>query len=177
MQTSCIHCGTPHVLKDVDIAAHPKVQFSCCKCGKATVVEIKRRADQTVVITPLPSFARASVTTSSLNLPPADEGLKLPAMKNVVLTIVSGPVKGTVHRLAKPRVVLGRDGADIPLSDREVSRHHCLLEVRDTYANLKDLDSTNGTFFDGERVRAAMLQNGAEFRIGESLIRISFEPK
>jgi pSer/pThr/pTyr-binding forkhead associated (FHA) protein len=42
---------------------------------------------------------------------------------------------------------------------------------------LKDLDSTNGTFFDGERVRAAMLQNGAEFRIGESLIRISFEPK
>jgi pSer/pThr/pTyr-binding forkhead associated (FHA) protein len=39
------------------------------------------------------------------------------------------------------------------------------------------MDSTNGTFYDEERVRAAMLQNGAEFRIGTSLIRVSFEPK
>jgi hypothetical protein len=177
MQASCIHCGTQHVLKDVDISAHPKVQFNCSKCGKATVVEMKRRPDQTAVITPLPSFARASATSSNLHLPPEDDGLKLPAMKNVVLTVVSGPVKGAVHKLGRARVVLGREGADIPLNDREISRHHCLLEVRETYANLKDLDSTNGTFFDGERVRAAMLQNGAEFRIGESLIRISFEPK
>ena len=47
--------------------------------------------------------------------------------------------------------------------------------MRENFANLKDLDSTNGTFLDEERVRAAMLQNGAEFRIGTSLIRISFQ--
>ena len=43
--------------------------------------------------------------------------------------------------------------------------------------NLKDLDSTNGTFFDEERVRAAVLQDRAEFRIGSSLIRLTFQPK
>ena len=63
------------------------------------------------------------------------------------------------------------------MSDPEISRHHCLPEVRDTYINLKDMDSTNGTFYEEERVRAAMLQDGAEFRIGGSLIRVSFQKK
>jgi len=153
------------------------VQFRCSKCGKTTVVEVKVRPDQTVVISPLPSFARASATSSNLKLPPIDEGIRLPPTANVVLLIVSGPEKGKVHKLTKPRVVLGRQGSDIPLNDAEISRYHCVLEVRETYINLKDMDSTNGTFYDEERVRAAMLQDGAEFRIGTSLIRVSFEPK
>jgi predicted Zn finger-like uncharacterized protein len=177
MQTACIHCGTEHLLKDADLGGHPKVQFRCSKCGKTTLVEIKRRPDSTMVISPLPSFARANATNSNLRLPPVDDGLKLPAAMNVVLAVVSGPAKGEVFRLTKPRVVLGRKGADIPLNDPEISRQHCLLEVRETYLNLKDMDSTNGTFFEEERVRAAMLQDGAEFRIGESLIRISFQAK
>jgi pSer/pThr/pTyr-binding forkhead associated (FHA) protein len=82
-----------------------------------------------------------------------------------------------VHHLKKARVILGREDAGVVLNDKEISRHHCLLEVRDNYANLKDLDSTNGTFFEEERVRAAMLQNGAEFRIGNSVIRFSLVPK
>ncbi len=53
----------------------------------------------------------------------------------------------------------------------------CWLEVRNMHIDLKDLDSTNGTFFDEERVRAAMLRDGTEFRIGGSLIRVNFQPK
>ncbi|MGB6498143.1 MAG: FHA domain-containing protein [Candidatus Acidiferrum sp.] len=94
-----------------------------------------------------------------------------------MLAITSGPANGEVFRLTQPRVVIGRTGADIPLNDPEISRHHCLLEVRDKFINLKDLDSTNGTFFDEERVRAAMLQDGSEFRIGESRIRVSLQKK
>src|SRR5207245_6614087 len=139
------------------------------------IVEIKRRVDSTVVMTPLPSFARANATSSNLNLPPPDPGLRLPAKKKVVLSIISGPSKGEVHTLTKPRIVVGRQGADIALNDPEVSRHHCLLEVRDTYINLKDMDSTNGTFYEEERVRAAMLQDGTEFRVGEGLLRVNFQ--
>lgn len=177
MQAACVHCGTEHKLKDADLSVHPKVQFRCSKCGKTTVVELKSRADSTMVITPLPSFARATPTTSNLRLPPVDDGLRLPASANVVLAVLSGPDKGTVHRLSKPRVVVGRQDSDVPINDPEISRHHCSLEVRETYINLKDLDSTNGTFFEEERVRAAMLQDGGEFRIGESLIRVSFQSK
>lgn len=175
MKTACIHCGAEHLLPDAEFGAHSKVQFKCSKCRKATIVEIKRRTDATIVMTPLPSFARGNATSSNLNLPPPDPGLQLPANRKVVLSILSGPSKGQSHTLWKPRVVVGRKGADVALSDPEISRHHCLLEVRDTYINLKDLDSTNGTFYQEERVRAAMLQDGAEFRIGGSLIRLNFQ--
>jgi pSer/pThr/pTyr-binding forkhead associated (FHA) protein len=130
-----------------------------------------------MVISPLPSFARSNASKSTLNLLEQDDGLKLPAAKSAMLTVVSGPSKGAVHNLKKPRVILGRDDAGIVLDDQEISRHHCLLEVRENYANLKDLDSTNGTFFEEERVRAAMLQDGAEFRIGTTVIRFSLVPK
>jgi pSer/pThr/pTyr-binding forkhead associated (FHA) protein len=128
-------------------------------------------------MSPLPSFARANASSSNLNLPPPDPGIRLPERAKVVLSILSGPSKGEKHTLNKPRVTLGRKGADIPLNDPEISRHHCLLEVRDMHINLKDLDSTNGTFLDEERARAAMLRDGTEFRIGGSLIRVNFQPK
>src|SRR5215510_2262871 len=177
MRTACLHCGTQHLIKDTDFGGYAKVQFKCSKCGKITIVEIKRRADATVVMSPLPSFARANASSSNLNLPPADPGIRLPANKKIVLSIVSGPSKGKSHTLAKPRIVVGRQGADVALNDPEISRSHYLLEVRDTYINLKDMDSTNGTFFDEERVRAAMLQDGTEFRIGGSLIRVNFQAR
>src|SRR5215470_6804235 len=120
----------------------------------------------------MPTLANAS--SSNLRLAPEDPGLKLPTKSNVVLTVVSGPGQGGTHTLAKPRVVLGRQGTDVALSDPEVSRHHCVLEVHDNRINLKDMDSTNGTFVNEERVRAAMLQDGSEFRTGTSLIRVNF---
>src|SRR6202521_439224 len=177
MQTACIHCGAEHLLKDGEFGGHSKVQFKCSKCGKTTIVEVKRRVDSTVVMSPLPSFARAEATSSNLHLQPADPGLCLPANANVVLQIMSGPSKGASHTLTKARTVIGRKGADIALEDPEISRHHCVVEVREGNVNLKDLDSTNGTFFEGERARAAVLQEGAVSRIGSSMIRVTLRPK
>lgn len=177
MQAKCESCGTEHKLQDADPKVHPKVQFRCSKCGDTTIVDLRNRPDATVVITPLPNFARADASTSNLKLPPADDGLILPANGVFVLAVTSGPASGEVFRLTKTRVVIGRKGSDIPLNDPEISRHHCLLEVRDKVVNLKDLDSTNGTFYEEERVRAAMLRDGAEFRIGESRIRVSLQKK
>jgi FHA domain len=177
MQTGCVHCGQQHVLNDDVLAKHAKVQFRCTKCGETTVVEVRKRTDETVVISPMPSFARADASTAQLKLPPADAGLRLPADVHVVLSVTGGPEKGLSLILAKPRVVIGRKGADFALNDPEISRYHCLIEVRERFINLKDLDSTNGTFLDEERVRAAVLQDGAEFRVGSSTIRFTFQPK
>src|SRR5258708_20341713 len=146
MQTACIHCGAEHLLKDTQFGGHTKVQFKCSKCGKTTIVEIKRRVDSTVVMSPLPSFARANATSSNVNLGPPDPGIRLPEKSKVVLTILSGPEKGESHTLSKARVVVGRKGADIPLKDPEISRHHCLLDLRDTYYNLMPIDPTTSPF-------------------------------
>ena len=177
MQAACTHCGTEHLLKDAQFGGHTKVQFKCSKCGKTTVVDTKRSVDSTVVMSPLPSFARTDSPGSNVNLALPDPGIRLPEKSKIILSILSGPSQGESLTLSKPRIVLGREGADIPLNDPEISRHHCLLEVRDMHIDLKDMDSTNGTFFDEERVRAAMLRDGTEFRIGGSLIRVNFQPK
>jgi predicted RNA-binding Zn-ribbon protein involved in translation (DUF1610 family) len=177
MQAGCIHCGQQHLLKDAIVAKHPKVSFRCTKCGLTTIVEVKRSVDQTVVISPMPSFARADASTQRLRLLPDDDSLCLPPDVDVVLTVESGPEHGKSFTLTKGRTVIGRKGADIALDDAEVSRHHCIVEARERFINLKDLDSTNGTFFEGERARAAVLQDGATFRIGSSLIRLIFRPK
>ncbi len=159
------------------MAKHPKVSFRCTKCGLTTIVEVKRSVDQTVVISPMPSFARADASTQRLRLLPDEQGLSLPSDVDVVLTVESGPESGKSFTLTKGRTVIGRKGADIALEDGEVSRHHCIVEARERFINLKDLDSTNGTFYEGERARAAVLQDGASFRIGSSLIRMTFRPK
>jgi pSer/pThr/pTyr-binding forkhead associated (FHA) protein len=177
MEAACSHCGAQHALKDAEVNKHPKVRFRCSKCGQSTVVETKRRPDQTMVISPLPSFARANASSSNFRLAPEDPSLKLPVNRKIVLTVASGPGQGSTHTIAKPRVILGRQGSDVALSDPEISRHHCVLEVRENYINLKDMDSTNGTFLDEERVRAAMLRDGSEFRVGTTIIRVSFLPK
>ena len=177
MQATCEHCGAHYVLRDQDLVGHTRVQFRCSKCNYATVVKITRRSDMTMVISPLPEFARAGGASSGASLPGQYEGLALPAASQIVLSVLTGPAKGLVYRLTKPRVILGRTGADVVLEDAEISRQHCAIEVKGTIIRLKDLDSTNGTFLEDERVRAAELQNGAEFRIGSSVIRVSLEPR
>jgi len=177
MQAGCIHCGQQHLLKDAVVAKHAKVSFRCTKCGLTTIVELKSSVDETAVISPMPSFARADASTQRLRLLPDEEGLCLPEDAEVMLTVESGPDSGKSFKLTKGRTVIGRKGADIALDDAEVSRHHCIVEARERSINLKDLDSTNGTFLEGERARAAVLQDGATFRIGSSLIRLTFRPK
>jgi hypothetical protein len=177
MQAGCIHCGQQHLLNDSVLAKHAKVQFRCTKCGKTTIVEVKRRVDETVVISPMPSFARADASTTRLNASAVDDNPDLPPGVEVTLEVTTGPDLGHSFALSKMRCVIGRKGADFALNDPEISRHHCSVEVREGFVNLKDLDSTNGTFLGAERVRAAVLEDGAEFRMGSSIIRLSFHSR
>lgn len=69
-----------------------------------------------------------------------------------------------------PRATVGRDAAcDVVLDDDSVSRKHAELfrDDRGQY-RIKDLDSANGTFIDGEKVSAAtLLPDGARIRFGD----------
>ena len=57
--------------------------------------------------------------------------------------------------------------ADIVLADSKVSRSHCMVELKDGQLFVADLNSTNGTFVDGERVAgAAILPVGATLTVG-----------
>ena len=79
--------------------------------------------------------------------------------------------------MEKPRIVLGRADADITINDKEISRWHCSIEINEDVIRLRDLESTNGTFFGDDRVRVAELKHLSEFRIGSTVILLRVTPK
>jgi pSer/pThr/pTyr-binding forkhead associated (FHA) protein len=58
---------------------------------------------------------------------------------------------------------------DAPL----VSRLHCQLSATADAIQVKDLDSTNGTFVNGKRVTSATLRAGDVLKVGRVDLRIS----
>ena len=63
---------------------------------------------------------------------------------------------------------LGRaSGADFGLDGALVSRVHCrLTALADGGLEVRDLDSTNGTFVNGKRVQTAQLASGDRLQVG-----------
>jgi pSer/pThr/pTyr-binding forkhead associated (FHA) protein len=72
----------------------------------------------------------------------------------------------------KEEVLIGReDGCDIQISSRTISREHCAIERTDDGLVLKDLDSSSGTFVDGDRIESIPLSSGMEARVGPAILR------
>ena len=98
---------------------------------------------------------------------------QLPAGKRLSLAVINGSDAGMVYRIEKPRITIGRSGADLTINDTEASRQHAAVEVRDTLIVLEDLNSTNGTLVDGEKITAPVdLTNQSEFQIGGTTIML-----
>src|SRR5262249_7275536 len=113
----------------------------------------------------------------------------------ITLTITEGPLKGeeyVVHDSA--RWVLGRSpDCDIALPTdlfhRDISRHHCAFEIDPPTVRVRDLNSLNGTYVNGEKIGQGTnppargesdhkrgtreLRDGDEVRVGETVIRVN----
>ena len=154
------------------------MQFRCAKCGANTIVETEKDSETTQVLSPVPGFAR-SAGAPRLSRGGSEDAidLRLPAGKSIALSVIAGPARGLVYPVQKPRVVMGRADADIVINDKEISRWHCSIEIKDDVIRLRDLESTNGTFLADERVRVAELKHLSEFRIGTSILLLSVTPK
>lgn len=99
---------------------------------------------------------------------------KRPAAVCAQLLIVDGPHAGMVHILGTAAATLGRDSAaDIHLaSDTGCSRVHCRITFSAPEFTLTDLDSSNGTWVNNQRLSGPVnLLDGDEFCIGASVIR------
>lgn len=88
----------------------------------------------------------------------------------------AGALKGQRLVIKTPVVNIGRaDYNDMVFPDESVSTTHAKLQRREGVWVLVDLDSTNGTFVDGERIKGeAPLAPGATVRFGD--VSVVFEP-
>jgi DNA-binding NtrC family response regulator len=91
----------------------------------------------------------------------------------IELAVVSGPDAGLRRSLPLQVVTIGTaPDNDLVLTDRTVSRHHAQLSTTSQGLLIRDLGSTNGTFYKAARVVEAYLQPGARCTLGETAIEI-----
>ena len=72
----------------------------------------------------------------------------------LVLEVIDGELRGMIFPIHEGQAItIGRDaGNTIRLRDRKLSRIHCQVEVLGGHCQLTDLNSTNGTIVNDERV-------------------------
>jgi DNA-binding NtrC family response regulator len=81
-----------------------------------------------------------------------------------------------VGDLARPQSSIGQQSKnDVVLSDQTVSRFHCEILLDDGASRVRDLESRNGTWVDGTRVAEAWLRDGAELRLGRTVLRVQLD--
>ena len=93
----------------------------------------------------------------------AQEVNVVPATIKVKLSVTSGPSEGLQRTFTNHQTcIVGRaEEAHLRLSKaRELSRFHCRIEINPPNIVVVDLQSTNGTKVNGQRVEVASLANG-----------------
>ena len=70
------------------------------------------------------------------------------------------------------KMIIGRHSTnDIPLPDRTVSKRHAVIGRVRGQAVVKDLDSRNGTFVNGQKLEKAILSCGDRLKAGSVMLR------
>ena len=94
------------------------------------------------------------------------------------LVFLSGELIAVPIPLEREEVIMGRAlEADVRVNDTQVSRQHAKItalrgELKQAAEYvLTDLDSRNGTFLNGRRIRRETLENGDKIAIGETILR------
>lgn len=113
---------------------------------------------------------------------PSLEGFGSYEKNRFLLTMLTGPSKGSVFRLNKEITKVGRsESADVSIGDLGLSRLHArFLRIgsgRDTRFLLEDCESRNGTFVAGERIDApTLVSDGTRLAFGRrSLARFTVQ--
>jgi hypothetical protein len=99
--------------------------------------------------------------------PPArPSGLELKVQAHLDL-VGAMPGEGRLP-LLDARTVVGRERADITIDDPALSSRHFEVEARGDEYFLRDLNSSNGTALNGDKIRAAQLASGDRIRAGRT---------
>jgi pSer/pThr/pTyr-binding forkhead associated (FHA) protein len=89
------------------------------------------------------------------------------------LVILNQGMTGRTFELNTERTTVGRveDNA-FQISDGSVSSHHAEIVLRGTEIVIRDLNSTNGTFINNEKITEMVLKPGQTLRLGQVEIKI-----
>ncbi len=103
--------------------------------------------------------------------PPRAKGTRGGASHKARIVIISGDDAGATYPI-KDIVSFGRAEANtVVLRDAKVSRQHAKILQKGEDFVLVDLNSSNGTYVNGERIEEHVLTNNDEFQIGDTTLQ------
>ena len=89
------------------------------------------------------------------------------------LVILNQGMTGRTFELNVERTTVGRvEDNTFQIADGSVSSHHAEIILRGTEIVIKDLNSTNGSFINNERITETVLQLGQTLRFGQVELKI-----
>ena len=93
------------------------------------------------------------------------------------IVVLTPEFKGRTYELATVLTTVGRlEDNSFQIPEQSVSSHHCEFMLRGNDIILKDLNSTNGTFINGEQIKAeTIVRPGQVIRLGQVEVRIEDE--
>jgi pSer/pThr/pTyr-binding forkhead associated (FHA) protein len=104
------------------------------------------------------------------------QGNKLAAQKKLGITFYVKNEDGreSIRHFAQPEIMLGRDtNCDLSIRDDALSAHHARVAFHHGQWWLEDMNSTNGTFLNRNKLNtAAVVITGDEFRCGNTMFSI-----
>ncbi|MCB0357471.1 MAG: FHA domain-containing protein, partial [Bdellovibrionales bacterium] len=75
-----------------------------------------------------------------------------------VLRFLNGPLAGQIINLKKGQNLIGRNPqCDIPIAHPGISKQHCTIKVSANEITIDDLNSSNGTFVNGLKIKSYKL--------------------
>jgi DNA-binding NtrC family response regulator len=92
------------------------------------------------------------------------------------LVVIDGPDRGRACRLGSGPATIGTDAAcDLALSDDRVSARHLSVEAVESRFVVRDLGSTNGSWYEGSRITEVTVPAGTTLLAGRTALRIEPE--
>src|SRR6058998_1582250 len=89
------------------------------------------------------------------------------------LVLLSAGMTGRTHELKVDKTTIGRvEDNTFQISEPSVSSHHCEVLLRGSDVVVRDLNSTNGTYINGEKVTESVLKPGQILRLGQIEMRL-----
>ncbi len=135
--------------------------------SQATISRPKklRKLFPTVPLTPMPKAKNGS----------RRDELKVNTDDNTIpINIVLSHQGETMHELTleQPRIMIGRaEDNDLCINNTNVSRHHAILVRHGAAAMLMDMNSTNGTFVNSQRIKDQVVVHNDIIAIGNHQIK------
>ena len=80
---------------------------------------------------------------------------------------------GRTHELKAEKTTIGRvEDNTFQIAEASVSSHHCEILLRGNDVVVRDLNSTNGTFINGEKVTETVIKPNQILRLGQIEMRL-----